>query len=372
MEELRRWLPVAQTTLVVAGESQAFLSLETGELYTCDPNYRGQLEGNQNRGHWCRVVAPGPVRTVVAAWDHSFLLLKTGEVYARGDNHFGQLGLGGSRYLSNWSRVPVPGAVRAVVTGRSHSFLLLETGEVYGCGSNTCGQLGLGGVQGTSCEWQRLVVPGLVREIAAGAEHTLLLLETGQVYGCGSDYFYQLGLGRAQNQSTSCEWQRLAVPGGVRKVVASGSYSFLLLETGEVYGCGLNHYGQLGLRGVQNQVTWQRVPVPGTVRTVVAGTEHSFLLLESGEVFACGNNADGRLGTGDTRDRREWQRVPVPGSVRTVAVGDEHSFLLLKTGEVYFCGANQSGQLGMGDTRNISGKWQRVASPAVVRTTVSL
>jgi alpha-tubulin suppressor-like RCC1 family protein len=34
--------------------------------------------------------------------------------------------------------------IRLVVAGRHHSLLLTETGELFGCGDNSCGQLGLG------------------------------------------------------------------------------------------------------------------------------------------------------------------------------------------------------------------------------------
>jgi alpha-tubulin suppressor-like RCC1 family protein len=40
---------------------------------------------------------------------------------------------------------------------------------------------------------------------------------------------------------------------------------------------------------------------------VIAGEDHSFLALETGEVYACGANWDGQLGLGDNRDRKTWQ-----------------------------------------------------------------
>jgi alpha-tubulin suppressor-like RCC1 family protein len=162
----------------------------------------------------------------------------------------------------------------------------------------------------------------------------------------------------------------VAVPtrGVVRSVVAGALHSLLLLESGEVYGCGWNLQGQLGLGGVQSVSSWYRLAVPGTVREVVAGGYHSFLLLETGEVYACGDNLRGQLGLGDARTgRTTWQRVPVSGVVRTVAAGGESSFLQLATGEVYACGANNHGQLGLGNNRNYN-SWRRVVVPGVVRT----
>jgi alpha-tubulin suppressor-like RCC1 family protein len=242
-----------------------------------------------------------------------------------------------------------PDSAGGVVAGEHHSFRYSETGEAYVCGYNFQGQLGLGDNQNRN-HWQRVPVPGVVQEVAACHSHSFLRLKTGEVYGCGSNFQDQLGLGDSEDRSTSCEWQRVPVPGLVRKVVTGGPHSFLWLATGEVYACGTNTNGQLGLGNSQVQHTWQRVPLPGVVRDIVTGDSHSLLLLATGEVYACGGNFWGQLGLGDTRDRNascEWQRIPVPGIVREIAPGQNHSLLLLETGEVYACGANNKGQLGL-------------------------
>jgi alpha-tubulin suppressor-like RCC1 family protein len=351
MEELRRWLPVTERALVVAGGDHSFLHLETGVVYACGANQLGQLGlgDDQYRSRWQQVAVPGMVRAVVAGECHSFLLLETGEVYACGYNGDGQLGLEDSRIRYTWHLVPVPGAVRRMVVGGYHSFLSLETGEWYVCGFNDYGQLGLGSGQdqSTSAKWQR--VPEMIRTVAGGGYHSLLLLETGEVYACGFNQHGQLGLGDTQNRSA---WQQVPMPftrGTVRLVAAGGKQSFLLLETGDLYACGSNQYGQLGLGDTQNRSAWQRVVTPGAVRTVAAGKFHSALLLETGEVYSCGSNHAGQLGLGDNQDRNRWQRVTAPGVVRAVALGEIHSLLQLETGEVYACGANYSGQLGLGD-----------------------
>jgi alpha-tubulin suppressor-like RCC1 family protein len=359
MEELRQWLPMAESATVVVGVSHSFRHLETGEVYACGNNSSGQLGvgANPRRNHWQRVPVPGVVRNVVASGYHSFLLLESGEVYACGFNGAGQLALGDNQNRDSWQRVVIPGVVRAVVAGEDHSLLLLVTGEVYACGDNGSDQLGQGNNRN---RWQQVPVPGVVRTVVTSEYHTFLLLETGEVYGCGDNLNGQLGLGHTQNRDT---WQRVAVPGVVRTLVAFKSHSFLLLDSGELYGCGSNHQSQLGLRETRNYSNsreWLRIMVPGPVRMVATSWYHSLLLLETGEVYGCGSNIHGQLGLGETPDQRishEWQRVPVPGVVHTVTVGGGHSFLSLETGEVYGCGDNLNGQLGLGTVQRVS-TWQ--------------
>jgi alpha-tubulin suppressor-like RCC1 family protein len=226
-----------------------------------------------------------------------------------------------------------------------------ENGEVYACGRNTNGQLGLGDTNNRNT-WTSVNVPilnGVVKTVIAGYYHSFLLLENGEVYACGYNNDGQLGLGDTGDRNI---WTLVNVPGVVKTVIAVYWHSFLLLENGEVYACGDNRYGQLGLGNTNNRDTWTRINVPtlnGKVKTVIAGNFHSFLLLENGEVYACGYNYNGQLGLGDTTKRNTWTRINLPtlnGTVKTVIAGGFHSFLLLESGEVYACGSNADGQLG--------------------------
>jgi alpha-tubulin suppressor-like RCC1 family protein len=98
---------------------------------------------------------------------------------------------------------------------------------------------------------------------------------------------------------------------------------------------------------------------------IAAGGDHSLLLLETGEVYSCGSNGDGQLGLGDSQDRNTWHCTRAPGAVTAVVAGVHCSFLLLETGELYACGINTGCQLGVGNQqgRSTSGKWQPVQVP---------
>ena len=67
--------------------------------------------------------------------------------------------------------------------------LLLETGNVLTFGSNQHGQLGHGR-QSTASFVQGLPGQSKVVQVAAGSNHTVMLLNNGTVYTCGS---FQVG-----------------------------------------------------------------------------------------------------------------------------------------------------------------------------------
>jgi alpha-tubulin suppressor-like RCC1 family protein len=87
---------------------------------------------------------------------------------------------------------------------------------------------------------------------------------------------------------------------------------------------------------------------------VVTGTHHTLFLAEAGELYACGSNSDGQLGLGDTEDRSSLTLVPTPTPVQSVVAGTDHSLCLATTGQLYACGYNGHGQLGLGDTEDRS------------------
>jgi alpha-tubulin suppressor-like RCC1 family protein len=105
------------------------------------------------------------------------------------------------------------------------------------------------------------------------------------------------------------ELYRWLAPANHQVVTAGWTHSFLHLENGEVYACGSNGSGQLGLGDLVLQTTWCLLVVPTAVREVVAGGTHSFLHLENGEVYGCGQNDDGQLGLGDLVSQDTWQHT---------------------------------------------------------------
>ena len=92
---------------------------------------------------------------------------------------------GGNCFGEGAGGVPEPDRpLPAVAAGAMHSLVLTESGEVYAWGDNDDGQLGLGDRE------ERLTptkVEGLpkVKAIAAGGVHSLALTESGEVYAWG-------------------------------------------------------------------------------------------------------------------------------------------------------------------------------------------
>ncbi len=97
--------------------------------------------------------------------------------------------------------------------------------------------------------------------------------------------------------------------------VKAGMQHWLALdEDGKLWGCGSNFHGQLGL-GQETLETLSLSPVSlralagQRVRSVAAGLAHCLLCTTESRVFAAGCNTEGQLGTGDFANRSEFVAV---------------------------------------------------------------
>lgn len=96
--------------------------------------------------------------------------------------------------------------------GDAHTVFLSEEGRAYSCGSNSHGQLGIGkkpdGLSGN--EMMASIVTSLkefaLTQVAAGAQHSLFLTRSGEVYSCGNAEYGALGHGKMPKtpRSDSC------------------------------------------------------------------------------------------------------------------------------------------------------------------------
>ena len=147
-----------------------------------------------------------------------------------------------------------PGKVVNIAAGSLHSLALLEGGEVYAWGMNGNGQLGNGTYKDRNVPKLIKTLPGKVVGIAAGYYHTLAFLENGKVFGWGRNAEGQLGNGTTIDNT--CPQIIESITGKVVGIAAGAYHSLALLEGGEVYAWGMNGDGQLGI----GATTWSNLP----------------------------------------------------------------------------------------------------------------
>lgn len=297
---------------------------------------------------------------------HDLVLLSDGTVYAWGWNEHGQIE--GDPYTDR--REPVKIALRDVVrvaAGGVMSFALTGDGALYSWGRNRSGELGDGNIAIEQSPTPGLVL-GLngagdlppVRDLAAGYDFALLLLDDGTVWGFGSNAVFQLG--RSDVMSSAFPVQ---VPGldHVEKIAAGAYHGVALKDDGTVWAWGYNEYGQLGQGTNMNSIA-SVVQVHGPndvgflsgVLDISAGWGHTIAVVAGNSVYAWGWNASSQLGDGSAVDRAypgvvlSTSGLGPLSNIAEVRAGFTYNLARTASGDLYAFGFNMYSQLGDGTT----------------------
>jgi alpha-tubulin suppressor-like RCC1 family protein len=183
---------------------------------------------------------------------HNIVGTSCGKIFSWGNNDEGKLGLNNTQS----SLVPIEISslrgtfIKQATGGAWHSMLLTTKGRVFTWGSNYWGQLGLDDQFSrkdrhvpTEIEFFRNFK---VKEISAGSNFSFCLLENGDVYswGCGSNS----KIGHESEEAKYLPTKIESFPKNEKIIsLRSGSnHSLFLCQSGKVYSCGWNKYFQLG------------------------------------------------------------------------------------------------------------------------------
>ncbi|MCZ6690889.1 MAG: hypothetical protein O7H41_14950, partial [Planctomycetota bacterium] len=180
--------------------------------------------------------------------------------------------------------------VAAVVAGGFHTVALMDDGTLRAWGFNGTGALGDGTTTDSSVPVQ--VVDGAggllsgVVAVAAGASHTVALMDDGTLRAWGSNFSGQLGDGTFTHSSVPV--QVVDGAGGLLTNVAAAaggsSHTVAMLDDGTVRAWGENRFGQLG-DGTPSSSTVPVQVVDGAggfltgVAAVAAGGRHAVALI---------------------------------------------------------------------------------------------
>lgn len=312
---------------------------------------------------------PG-IMDLAAGLHHSLALRADGAVLAWGANERGQIGDGTLRERFNPAQVKglegleVFSDVVAICAGYHYSLALRADGTVWAWGANNAGQLGDGTTDHSSMPVKVRAVEGVgflsgVKAIAAGARHSIAVLDTGLVVAWGSNAFGQLGDGTTKKRSYPVHVKGLEGTKRLRNIagVAAGlGYTVALRDDGAVLAWGANTYGQLGDGSTESRSSPAYVSgldgSRGRIASIAAGSKHVLALGANGRVRAWGWNGSGGLGDGTFLNRFEPIDVKDAGSedllprAKLIAAGYHHSLALREDGTVRGWGGNERGQLG--------------------------
>ncbi|WP_171433930.1 RCC1 domain-containing protein [Corallococcus exercitus] len=268
---------------------------------------------------------------ITAGANHTCALLTSGHVRCWGDNAHGQLGLGHTDTLGDdepppSTDVPVGAPVQDLVAGGDHTCALLFSGRPRCWGDNTYGQLGynrdddVGDTELPSSAGD-VDVGGTAVQLALGAQHTCALLDSGALRCWGANAFGQVGNG---NPDYATPLTAVALASGLRavQVAAGAQHTCALLESGQLQCWGNGARGRLGYANTRS------LSAPGTAfidvggapaTSVTAGGQHTCAVLSSGRALCWGFNTSGQLGQGHVRTLGDDEAPALAGGILLVS-----------------------------------------------------
>lgn len=417
-----------------AAGAQHSLAAVDGELWAWGSGRNGRLglgrSGNVSTPMQVGAAADKRIVFVACGEAHSGAVDAEGRVLMWGAGSYGRLGHGGDidaqvpKVLTCFGEMSdTPIFIKSIALGGFHSMFLpphqsaRSNGKLYGCGSGAaCGVTSE--VDTSIVEVPQAVADSKVFgramnivQVAAGMFHSLVLMQSGDVWTWGVGANGRLGLGEARLKSffepqllvfSQRFFSSLQLPffdasemRGYRKALAHSSersrkehrawdvkqlglgslHSCLLTEGGRLYMWGCNANGQLGAPCAGN---YQWVPRELSfgqrlVKEVVAGYDHCLAVTMMRELWAWGKGASGQLGTGYARDEEVPKHVEHLTQVIYIGAGEEHSAAIVRNDRgnnvLYTWGSAESGMLGLGGATisGINSTPAQVTFPALAR-----
>ncbi|KAM9476980.1 E3 ubiquitin-protein ligase HERC2-like [Clarias gariepinus] len=284
---------------------------------------------------------------------HTLFLTVGGQVLSCGRNSKGQLGRSKSRDTHLPVKIDGLGAVAAVACGQDHSLALCDSGQVFSWGAGGEGQLGHSSPVAKCPKPVPVQIELLVQipvvQVACGNFHSLALTKGGEVFSWGQNKYGQLGLGKSvELQPDPCLVRSLVgVP--VTQIAAGGAHTLALTLHGQVFCCGANSVGQLGLNRTDAKGRFLVCAVPALrklrVSSISCGEAHTAVLNKAGDVYTFGDGAHGQLGHGSTNNELLPKKVEgIDGPAKQVTCGSHHTLVLMPSGTLFTFGRNVQAQ----------------------------
>ncbi|KAJ5070489.1 btk-binding protein-related [Anaeramoeba ignava] len=206
----------------------------------------------------------------------------------------------------------------------------------------------------------------IIQDIVSGRFSIYLLTSNQNVYGIGSNEYGQLGFDSETLPKTE---KPILMMKNVSKIFSGNSsfHVFLLNSNQELFVCGWNNYGQVGLgesrkeeSKIQKLTKIQNIP-KGKIIDIKSGYFHSIMLIENEnenenpkrKLYSCGYSRYNGLGKneGNTYEFTEIKSSLFENDIiLDFSVGNAHTLILTSKSKLIVFGYNEYGQLGNGNT----------------------
>ena len=195
-----------------------------------------------------------------------------------------------------------------------------------------------------------------VKSITCGLAHTIYLHDDGKISSCGMNGFGQLGIGGYESGFTGIDDKLMidnkdaytpcivTLPKGckITHIACGGAHSMIINDKGELYTCGSNSCGQLGMGNNSDSSKFVKVNDFGEDNCAFAacGEEFSATVTQNHTVFVWGLGIAGQIGNGQLKSNNLPVLVETLNDKGIVELSCSQGqvFAVSNTGEIYTWG----------------------------------
>lgn len=242
--------------------------------------------------------------------------------------------------------VPSPKAdvSKRIAAGAQHTCAIKNSGDVFCWGSGGAGALGNGSLASSSTP-VKVSLTGAVSAITAGDYHTCAIKNSGDVVCWGSGSSGQLGNGASLDATTPVT---VSLTGGATSISAGGDNTCAIKVNGQLVCWGRGDVGGLGNGFNLNLNLPVAVTLSGAVTDVSVGVGHVCAIKIIAEVVCWGYGVNGQLGNGTFTSSNIPVLVSLPGGATAISAGGLFTCAIKTNGQTVCWGENAYGQLGNG------------------------
>jgi alpha-tubulin suppressor-like RCC1 family protein len=300
-------------TELSGGEGFAIALDPNGQAYSWGQGPYGQLGDGDTQSRIAPVAVQMPAGVTFTDVDagsyHALAVGSDGLVYGWGYNGHGRVGDGTTVQRTAPVQVATPAGVTftTVEAGNTYSLALASDGSIYAWGMNYAGTLGDGSQTDRATPALVQMPAGVTfTQISAGNAHSLALASTGEVYAWGLNYGGPIGNGDISGNHVLTPVVS-AFPAGasITQISAGAEYSLALDGSGQLYTWGKNTYGMLASGSITGRYVPGLAQLPDGVAftSIDAGSQYALATGSNGKTYGWGTNSIGALGDGTMQTR---------------------------------------------------------------------